>query len=109
DTVEWRLVRRDGTIRDIEAVGMPLQFEGSGAIQVVVRDITERKRAAAALAESEERFRMLADASYEGIFVHDHARLLDVNRAAVAMTGYSYAQLIGMRGLDLIAPECREM
>lgn len=43
---EWRLLRLDGATRDVEAVGMPLTYEGSPGIQVVVRDITERRRAA---------------------------------------------------------------
>jgi len=105
---EWRLVQRGGTVRDVEAVGMPLMYEGAGAIQVVVRDITERKRAADALAESEQRFRMLADASCEAILVHDHGYILDVNRAGLEMTGYSYDEMVGMNGLDLLAPESRE-
>lgn len=104
---EWRLVRFDGELRDVEAVAMPLAYEGAPAVQVVIRDITDRNRAARALAESEDRFRTLADASFEALIVHDGARILDANRAALEMTGYDYDHIVGIEGLSLLAEESR--
>jgi PAS domain S-box-containing protein len=43
--VEERLVRLDGTVIDVEVAGIPFTFQGRPAAQIVVRDITERKRA----------------------------------------------------------------
>jgi PAS domain S-box-containing protein len=43
--VEQRFVRLDGTPIDVEVAAMPFTYEDRRAVQVVVRDITERKRA----------------------------------------------------------------
>ncbi|HYC01194.1 MAG TPA: PAS domain S-box protein [Candidatus Limnocylindrales bacterium] len=108
ERAEERFVRVDGSVRDVEVVAMPLMYEGAEAVQVVVHDITDRKQAARALAESEERFRMLAEATYEGIFIHDEGSIIDANPAGLAMSGHSYEQVLGMDVLNLVAPESRE-
>ena len=61
-----------------------------------------------ALRDSEERFRALHDASSSGIMIHEHGVILECNQGLAAMTGYSVAELIGMDGLRLCAPEWRE-
>jgi len=50
---EIRLIRVDGSMVDAEATAIPFVFRGKPAIQVIVRDITERKRAEEALRNSE--------------------------------------------------------
>lgn len=79
-----------------------------GAIEFAV-DITERKQAELELAESEERFKSLHNASFGGIAIHDKGIILECNQGLSEMTGYSLDELIGMDGLLLIAPENREM
>lgn len=57
------------------------------------------------LQESEERFKALSAATYGGIVIHDQGLILECNNGLSEITGFSYAELIGMNGLDLIAPE----
>ena len=49
------LVRSDGSTVDVEIVGAPLHDDSFAAVHLVLRNITERKRAERALRESEER------------------------------------------------------
>ncbi|MGO9547849.1 MAG: PAS domain S-box protein [Rhodomicrobium sp.] len=56
---EWRFRRKDGSVFTGELMGRQLP---DGCFQGVLRDITERKRTEAALRESEQQFRSLADA-----------------------------------------------
>jgi PAS domain S-box-containing protein len=42
--MEEKLVRLDGSIIDVEVVAIPVSFKGRHAVQVVVRDLTERKQ-----------------------------------------------------------------
>ncbi|WP_299203222.1 EAL domain-containing protein [uncultured Amphritea sp.] len=62
-------------------------------------------RAQATLRESEERFKALSDAAYGGIVIHNKGLILECNNGLPEMTGFSYRELIGMNGLELIAPE----
>lgn len=43
--VEEKLIRLDGTVIDVEVAGIPATYQGKIATQVIIRDITERKRA----------------------------------------------------------------
>ncbi|HXM36529.1 MAG TPA: PAS domain S-box protein, partial [Pyrinomonadaceae bacterium] len=56
---EIKLIRLDGRIIDVESRAMPFVFEGAPAFQVVITDITERKRAEQALKRSEDGYREL--------------------------------------------------
>jgi PAS domain S-box-containing protein len=65
----------------------------------------------AALCESEERFRGLSEASFEGIMIHDNCTILDANLAFARVHGYDRPEeLIGRNGVeDLLTPESRAL
>ncbi len=42
--IDERVLRFDGTRVDVEALGMPFPYKGRTAVQVIFRDISERKR-----------------------------------------------------------------
>lgn len=98
DEVFWR---KDGTSFPVEYVSTPI-MENGGAVGAVVifRNITERKRAEAALRESEGRFRSLFNFATDGIFLLDPSdkeipTIVDVNIAACVMNKYTRRELIG--------------
>ncbi|HEY0743022.1 MAG TPA: PAS domain-containing protein [Chryseosolibacter sp.] len=74
----------------------------------MMNDVSERVRAEESLRESEHRFRILQQASFGGIGLHDKGKILDCNQGLCDITGYRYDELIGSNGLDLIAPEWRD-
>src|SRR5438034_460840 len=59
--------------------------------------------------ECEERFRLLSEATFEGIVLHSDQRILDANQNYARMFGYTSDVLIGMDVLDLVAPESRDL
>ncbi|MCC3495063.1 MAG: EAL domain-containing protein [Microcoleus sp. PH2017_40_RAT_O_B] len=44
ELAEEKLMRLDGQIIDVEVAGIPAIYQGSAAAQIIIRDVTERKR-----------------------------------------------------------------
>ena len=87
--MEEKFIRLDGTIIDVEVVAMAINYEGRIAVQVVVRDITERKQMLDSLKASEEKYRTLIDTINTGIFMSSlDGKFLQANSALVEMSGY---------------------
>lgn len=95
--VEFRIVRLDGGERWVAAIGDCFYDEVGRAVRFVgaMIDITARKREAAALRESEERFRQLADAIDDVFWVFDVAtgKWLYVSPAYARLYGRDPAEL----------------
>ena len=94
--VVWGIVR-SFLLRD--AGGHPLFFSTS------IQDITERKRAEEALKESEERFRILLDQGFDGIFIHENLIILDLNQRMADISGYSPSELLQSNVINLFTPD----
>ncbi len=69
--LEEKFIRLDGRPIDVEVVAIPVTYRGEPATQVVVRDITERKRFAEALLQNEERLRLASEAGDLGVWEWD--------------------------------------
>lgn len=67
----------------------------------------ELEEAIEAAQQSEERFRQLSEAAFEGVAVHEQGQLLNVNQSLAKMFGYALDNLREMSALDLVAPESR--
>ncbi|MBN9392891.1 MAG: PAS domain S-box protein [Chloroflexi bacterium] len=70
---EEKFVRLDGRVIDVEVVAIPIQYEGQPATQVVVVDVTEKKRLAEELRANEERLRLASEAGGLGTWEWDVA------------------------------------
>jgi PAS domain S-box-containing protein len=98
---EWRVVCKDGTLRDVE---FRLAFLTNRHI-FVLNDITERKQAEARLQRSETLFRSLTESSQAAIFLSQADRFIYANPAAEAVTGYGAEEIVTKRLWDVIHPE----
>jgi len=83
--------------------------DGRKGVSVILEDITERKFAESSLHESEDRFRKLVEISPDGVFIHQHGKIIFINEAALKIFGASQPEdIIGKFVLDLIHPDFRE-
>jgi PAS domain S-box-containing protein len=106
---EHDAVRKDGTLVRVEGRGRMVSHKGRTIRMTALRDISERKRAEQALAESEERFRRLSDAAWEGVALTENGIVVDVNPQLAAMLGYEPAELIGRPMTMVVAPDSVEI
>jgi PAS domain S-box-containing protein len=77
-------------------------------VVAVARDITQRKKNEEELKESEERFKRLAEATFEGVAITQDGKIVETNATFAAMFGYEPWEVIGMTPLDVTAPESHE-
>lgn len=103
-------VRRAGAIsakrRALVVAGVTIGISlviAIAATMSALRAARARMHASERIAESEQRFRRLAEAAFEGVVVSDaDANVVDCNPALCAMLGFSREQLIGMSAFDFI-------
>jgi hypothetical protein len=72
-------------------------------------EVAERKSVEEAVHESELRYKLLTEATFDGIAIHDQGVLLDVNAGLERMFGYGPGELMGRSLLDLVADESRDL
>lgn len=98
---ECRAERADGSLIHVEICAVTVSSERRVA---AVRDITLRKTWETSVAESEERFRLLCQAAFDAVIVHEHGVVLTVNEKAARMFGYTPEEMYGRSILDFTSP-----
>src|SRR5207302_4392877 len=100
---ESRHARKDGSEIVVDVTAGPLEYRGRRALWTSVRDVSDRIRVVEALRTSEERYRLLFDASPQAMWVFDAEtlRFLAVNDAAVKRYGYSREEFLRMTTADI--------
>ncbi len=99
--VEDKYLKLDGTEVPVEISAGPTFFGGKAAMQVVIRDVTERVRRERELHESEERFRTLFENSTIGLYrTTPGGKIILSNPALVQMLGYSSFDELASRNLE---------
>jgi len=106
---ELESVRKNGELVQVEVRTIPIQYSGEPHVLAIVRDVTERKRAEAAVRASEEQYRSIFNASVDGMLLWDaNHRIVDVNEAFLEMHGYRRDELVGLEHPVFIPGEMQE-
>lgn len=106
--VELEAMHADGSRFPVELAIEAIQVRGKPHFTAYLRDITARKRAEAALRDSEQRLTATYEHAFVGIAEVDTVgRFLRVNEELSRMTGYAREELLGATFSDLTHPEER--
>lgn len=106
-----KFVRLDGSVIDVEVISIPITYNDQKAVQVVIRDVTEPKKAEEALKESEQRLRFMAESLPQKIFTADAHGVVDyvnpqwLDYAGLTLRGFlsnSWAGIIHPDELELV-------
>ncbi|MGA2403927.1 MAG: PAS domain S-box protein, partial [Syntrophobacteraceae bacterium] len=106
---ELTYLRKDGTKFFGETSSAVFtDLHGEPRTSMIIRDITDRKRAESSLRESEEQFRVLVESAPDAIFIQLEGRFAYVNEAARRLYGAeSEKELLDHDIMDRIHPDYR--
>lgn len=106
---EVRHRAKDGEIRDVQVITQTIVLCGRTVFHTIWRDITERKRSETALRESEGRYRALAEAAQDSIFIIDRDdRIQYINRFGAMLLGQLPEDIIGKPRKEFFSPDLSE-
>ncbi|KRF21559.1 PAS domain-containing sensor histidine kinase [Paenibacillus sp. Soil787] len=93
--IQQKFLRIDRQVIDVEARAVPIIYLGKPAVQLICKDITERKRAQRLLEEREQSYKSLVENNPDAILELDlNGRILHLNQATERITGYQKEELL---------------
>ena len=106
----YRIRNGDGTYTWIEASSSAIHNPDGSTLAVIcqLRDVSERRAASLALAESEARYRLLANHSTDIIVRLGRNGIISYASPSVEALGYQPCDVVGRSTLDFVLPEDRE-
>lgn len=105
DNVSTRFRRPDDSEIDVEVTASYGVINGEEILLCVCHDVTERNQRERALAQREEQFRTLIEASPNGLLVVDHGGVIRrANREAELIFGYSREEMVG-QCVEMLVPD----
>jgi PAS domain S-box-containing protein len=106
---EIGIIRKDGTIRYLQAYRREIIWGGEKQFQLLYNDITERKKAEEAMRESRARFRELARLLPQSVWETDENGVVTyTNEAAMRLYGYTRQDTVPLHYLQNMIPEDRD-
>jgi PAS domain S-box-containing protein len=105
--VEGLSLAADGTKIPVSIRSSAIAYMGQPAVLLQVRDITARRKAEAAMLESQQHYKLLFNSHPQPMWVHnvETRRFISVNEAAVRLYKYSFDEFLAMESIDTIVTQ----
>jgi len=97
----WRM-------KEMVVESIKLRFDKETLAKDLKHAKTVKEQATIVAKESDERAHVLAEAPFEGIFIHEQGQILDANRTLLDLLGLRMEDALGRQVLDFVDVESRE-
>lgn len=105
----WHFKKNNGEPFEAEVNLAVIKAEDEDVVQVIVHDITDKKKREKAIRDSESRFKGIFDGAGIGIGMTDpYGKMIESNQALEDLLGYKKEELMGKAIIDLVHPDDRD-
>jgi PAS domain S-box-containing protein len=105
-TVEEKYIRLDGKVIEVETAASPFVFQGQPAIQIIVKDITDKKEAQISRRKAETLFlQLFQNSPMAVVMLDDKGTVVEINPGFKNLFGYSAEELKGKGLNQFIVPD----
>ncbi|MCW4024116.1 MAG: PAS domain S-box protein [Candidatus Bathyarchaeota archaeon] len=102
------LYHKDGRKLEFEVNALKIEYAGSPADMVVLRNLTERNRLLKSLEHEQERFQSIAESTGDWIWEIDlEGKFIYSNQVVADILGYTAEEIIGRNYCDFNASSCK--
>ncbi|MEO8217286.1 MAG: PAS domain S-box protein [Acidobacteriota bacterium] len=102
--------REDGSLFEVELAAGPLTFRGQQAVQLVARDISDRRQQDESLRQNEQRYRELVENANDIVYTYDlTGKITSINKAAERALGFTTDEFLRMTVTELVADTSVEL
>lgn len=103
---EQKYIRLDGRRIDVETMAFPYSYRGEPCVQIIFRDVTERKQTEAHIRKNEALLAQLfQNVPMAVVLLNEQGKVEQVNKGFEEMFGYTLGELRGRSINDFIVPE----
>ena len=104
--IEEKYIRVDGKVIHVEVSSHPVIYEGEPAVQVIVKDITDRKEAEETIRKAETLFSQLfLNSPMAIVMLNNRGTVVRVNHGFEEMFGFLQEELMGKELNQFIVPQ----
>ncbi len=107
---EWEYYEKDSK-KWYRSYDSAVRWTGSAhmARLAMILDITQLKQAEDRSRESEERYHLLSNVAFEGVFIHNQGTVIDANESLARMLGVPFDELVGCDLVEFVHPADRHI
>jgi PAS domain S-box-containing protein len=104
--VEQKYIRIDGEVIDVEVMAFPFLYSGESCIQVIFRDISEKKSSEESIKKNEMLLSQLfQNVPIATVMLDESGKVQEINKGFEDTFGYELHELKGKNLNDLIVPD----
>ncbi|CAM4011118.1 PAS domain S-box protein [Paenibacillus alkaliterrae] len=100
--VHTKLIRTNREPVDVEMRAVAVKYDGKPSVQLIIRDISDRKRMEASLDEKEYLYKSLVESVVAGVFVGYGNNVVFCNPCLAEMYGYTVEEMLTLAPHELL-------